>query len=107
MKTIHIFWKGPFTIKAIEKFNNSNTDFGICQEYGYHPVYRRDVLLYIGQTNDQTFSTRLKQEKWDRIEGDSERIERYPYSFENIQSRNHLCHVSASELLADETWVYL
>ena len=61
---IHIFWEGPFSIEEIRKRNNGDSDYGVYQVYGNHPLYGNSVLLYIGQANLQVFSTRLNQENW-------------------------------------------
>lgn len=61
---IHIFWEGPFNISEIKSKNNADSDYGIYQVYGNHPMYGNSVLLYIGQANDQTFSKRISQEGW-------------------------------------------
>ncbi|WP_241675042.1 hypothetical protein [Paenibacillus luteus] len=62
---IHIDWDGPYTLDQLKGLMNSNTEKGIYQVYGTHPVYGKDVLLYIGKTGNQTFGRRLLQEKWD------------------------------------------
>src|SRR5699024_4002576 len=41
--------------------NNYEIDYGIYQIYGNHIVYGENVLLYIGQANEQTFYTRITQ----------------------------------------------
>jgi len=40
---------------------DSLTEKGIYQVYGTHPVYGKDVLLYIRKTSNQTFGKRLRQ----------------------------------------------
>jgi len=75
---IRIDWEGPFSLYDIgyiekedkyiiknSKLNNESRDYGIYQIYGYHPVYGDNVLLYIGQANDQTFARRISQEGWE------------------------------------------
>ncbi|OHD64455.1 MAG: hypothetical protein A2096_04080 [Spirochaetes bacterium GWF1_41_5] len=58
-RVINIQWeKVPFEIEEVNKLNKKN-HYGIYQIYGNHPVYGRDVLLYIGKANKQTFSQRL------------------------------------------------
>ena len=62
VKILHIYWeKHRFdeSIDDTEKLNGS-THFGLYQVYGEHPVYGRDVLLYIGKTKGQTFAQRFK-----------------------------------------------
>ena len=61
MDIIHLNWeKHIWNDEIFDKFN-SRKDIGIYQIYGYHPVYGEDTLLYIGQTQKQTYSVRLKQ----------------------------------------------
>jgi len=62
---INIWWEGPYTLSDIENKNignDDNKDYGVYQIYGTHPVYGNNVLLYIGKTEQQVFSTRLNQE---------------------------------------------
>jgi len=73
---IHLFWEGPFSLKQLSKVGSDSSDFGIYQIYGYHALYGKDVLLYIGKANWQTFSKRLKQEYWD-YSNDPENIKIY------------------------------
>lgn len=80
MKEIRIEWEGPYSLEDIgysetkdkvnyklakAKLNDINKDFGVYQVYGHHPVYGKDVLLYIGQAAKQTFAERLSQEAWE------------------------------------------
>ncbi len=62
---IHIFWDGAFSLEELKTLNNESRDYGLYQIYGFHPLYGKDVLLYIGKANYQTFYKRLKQEYWD------------------------------------------
>ena len=55
---IHLLWKGPHTFEDVLQMDG-DTDFGIYQVYGPHPVSGTDSLLYIGQANDQTFGARF------------------------------------------------
>jgi len=64
-KIIHIEWEGLFTLEEISTMNKEGYDHGIYQIYGSHTVYGLKSLLYIGQTQHQTFSERLAQEGWD------------------------------------------
>lgn len=61
---IHIFWDGPFSLEEARKKDESK-DYGVYQIYGHHPLYGGGVLLYIGMAQNQTFGTRLSQERWD------------------------------------------
>lgn len=47
---IHIDWDGPYTLDQLKDLMDSKTEKGIYQVYGFHPVYGKDVLLYIGKT---------------------------------------------------------
>lgn len=63
-KIIQIHWEGPYKISDLPKLKNGVTDYGIYQIYGNHPVYGKDVLLYIGKAYVQTFGERIPQENW-------------------------------------------
>jgi len=88
-QNIRIEWDGPYNISDIgyveekedyikSEFNKNidteDSDRGIYQVYGYHPVYGDNVLLYIGKTCKQTFAKRLSQEGWE-----------YNQDYKNIQ----------------------
>jgi len=73
-KIIHIYWEGPFSLDNLKKFNDESTDYGIYQIYGPHPSYGRNVLLYIGKANEQTFKTRIKQHDWETWQEDEGKI---------------------------------
>lgn len=70
MKEIAIQWEGPFTLinlqnnKALVKSNGKEKDWsgniGLYQIYGTHLLYGRNVLLYIGMTNN-SFAARFSQ----------------------------------------------
>ena len=62
---IHIFWDGPHSIEEAKSLKDKDTDYGLYQIYGQHPMYGSSVLLYIGQANDQTLGKRLSQELWE------------------------------------------
>ena len=64
VQIIQIDWEGPYHLADLPKLNNKAYDFGIYQIYGKHPVYGKDVLLYIGQTSNQTLGKRIAQENW-------------------------------------------
>lgn len=82
MKNINIYWEGSYSLEdVLNKTNdykeNENTDYGIYQIYGSHPVYGNDVLLYIGKAVQQTFSTRINQEKHWQYNKDTKNIKIY------------------------------
>lgn len=64
-QVIHILWEGPFSLVELATLNDQATDGGLYQIYGAHPVYGPDVLLYVGQTVEQTFAQRIPQHGWD------------------------------------------
>ncbi|WP_129691023.1 hypothetical protein [Gottfriedia acidiceleris] len=64
IKLIQIQWDGPFNLVNLPDLMNTETDYGIYQIYGKHPVYGKDVLLYIGKAVQQTFGKRISQENW-------------------------------------------
>lgn len=82
-KQIHIDWEGPFSYEQLKTLNR-NTDFGVYQVYGCHPVYGSGVLLYIGKAARQTFSTRLDQEWWGLLNRDSGNVQVYVGRFSGI-----------------------
>lgn len=49
LNKIEIVWSGPHHIK-LEEFENFESKDGLYQIYGTHPIYGRNVLLYIGIT---------------------------------------------------------
>lgn len=61
---IQILWDGPYSITDLVKLKNEETDYGIYQIYGNHPIYGNDVLLYIGKADFQTIGQRISQENW-------------------------------------------
>ena len=68
IEIINIMWEGPL---RPEKANDKNgeTDYGVYQYYGDHPVYGLNVLLEIGADKEKRFGERLKEyefEKWNQ-----------------------------------------
>jgi hypothetical protein len=64
MIVVNIYWdKFEYSQTEIAKLS-SPIDYGIYQIYGRHSAYGKDALLYIGQSNSQTFSKRLFQ-RWE------------------------------------------
>jgi hypothetical protein len=61
---IQVLWEGPYHFNDLNKLTNLETDYGLYQIYGYHPVYGKSVLLYIGKADQQTFGKRISQETW-------------------------------------------
>ena len=61
---IQLEWDGPHKLSDIPQLMNEDTDYGIYQIYGAHPVYGNDVLLYIGKADYQTLGKRISQENW-------------------------------------------
>lgn len=91
MKDIRIKWKGPYSLKDIRNVNDESIDYGIYQIYGTHPIYGSNVLLYIGQANDQTFAKRISQETWEYNE-DYKNVQIYAgyiYNLDNAESDNN------------------
>lgn len=64
MKSIHIYWDGPYTLEQLSTLTDDSRDYGIYQVYGGHPVYGSSVLLYIGQAERRTFGVRVPEENW-------------------------------------------
>ena len=67
---INIDWDGPFTKQQAQDFTN-DTDYGVYQLYGRHPVYDTlpGTLLYIGKAWDLTLGARIRQHNWDDYVG--------------------------------------
>lgn len=61
---IQLKWEGSYKFTDLPSLNNEETDYGIYQIYGNHTVYGDNVLLYIGQANQQTFRTRIMQHSY-------------------------------------------
>ncbi|MFZ3577870.1 hypothetical protein [Virgibacillus sp. DJP39] len=61
---IQIQWEGSFKLIDLPTLKNEETDYGIYQIYGKHPIYGSDVLLYIGKADCQTLGKRISQENW-------------------------------------------
>ncbi|MEK3981638.1 hypothetical protein MKY37_21785 [Psychrobacillus sp. FSL K6-2836] len=61
---IQIQWEGPYKLIELPSLMREDTDYGIYQIYGNHPIYGNDVLLYIGKSDCQTIGKRVFQEDW-------------------------------------------
>jgi hypothetical protein len=64
MLDIHILGEGPFSRDEALKLTSSS-DYGLYQFYGDHLVYGRDVLLYLGKAETQTFGRCISQHNWE------------------------------------------
>lgn len=73
---IHIEWEGPIAVKDIAG-RTSESDYGIYQIYGGHPVYGSNVLVYIGKAAGQHFGVRISQEAHWLYNRDAERVAIY------------------------------
>jgi hypothetical protein len=49
---IHLLWSGPHKVDSFKTNSTIDNNKGVYQIYGTHPIYGRNVLLYIGKTND-------------------------------------------------------
>ena len=70
IEIINIKWEGPLTLQEAYG-KNEESDKGVYQVYGDHPVYGLDVLFYLGKAERQTFGQRLgtheaRFEEWDQ-----------------------------------------
>jgi len=63
MQDIHIDWQGPLTLEQALQLH-SETDRGLYQYYGDHPIYGQNVLLYLGSAVKQSLGKRLAQHNW-------------------------------------------
>lgn len=80
MENINIYWDEFCELEELTKKvkgNNEDTDYGVYQIYGSHPIYGNDVLLYIGKAIQQTFATRINQEKHWWYNKDSSNVKIY------------------------------
>lgn len=57
-----VYWEGPFGFDELEK-SDEHKNIILYAIYGTHPLYGRNVLLYIG-TTDNLITTRLSQHAW-------------------------------------------
>lgn len=73
---IHIDWSGPYILDELSELDDETTDYGLYQIYGNHPIYGKEVLLYIGKADKQTFGKRISQERWGYVDN-YERIQIY------------------------------
>ena len=55
---VNLVWSGPHSYDDVRAMKG-NTDYGLYQIYGTHPVYGANALLYIGRARDQTFGIRF------------------------------------------------
>jgi len=64
LTAIHLKWSGPYTYEEIRKMR-ADEDRGVYQIYGWHPIYGRDALLYIGMTGagEENFAARFAGRK--------------------------------------------
>lgn len=61
---INIEWDGGYSVDEVRNFQG-DSDYGLYQVYGVHPIYGSDVLLYLGKASQQCFGTRIPQhDKW-------------------------------------------
>ncbi len=65
IRQMHLEWDGPFEFEDLDKLNDPQSDYGVYQIYGAHPLYGADVLLYLGTAVNETFAARLAPEKED------------------------------------------
>lgn len=69
MKLIEIVWEGPYSFTEVcSKYEK--TDYGVYQIYGTHNILGENILVYIGKTEEQTFSSRFQNadRKWIKLE---------------------------------------
>ena len=73
---IHIDWVSGISLEDSYSLLYPH-DYGIYQVYGTHPVYGKNVLLYIGKARDQKIGERLKQHEKFYYNQDSDQIQVY------------------------------
>lgn len=103
---INIWWEGPYHYHAnnIKEFQqslaNRETQAGIYQIYGTHPIYGSKVLLYVGQAKD--FSKRIHDDRSFSYNADSGNIDVYLGSLFNMNietKEEYMKYVSIAEAL--------
>jgi len=57
-RTFDVYWEGPFSIEQVQSETDSN--HALYAVYSTHQVYGRNVLVYIGMT-EQELRERIKQ----------------------------------------------
>jgi hypothetical protein len=79
MNCVHVMWEGPYKHDKLSDLRNGNSDYGVYQIYGAHPVYGSDVLMYIGKADQQTFGVRIPQtySDWEYFNSDPKRLTVY------------------------------
>jgi hypothetical protein len=60
---IHIVWSDPLPYEKAPDFVCDISDFGIYQIYGTHPIYGKDVLLYIGRAMGGSFGWEIPRKE--------------------------------------------
>lgn len=63
MEDINIDWQGPFSLEQALQLQ-AETDYGLYQYYGEHPIYGQNTLLYLGSATKQSLGKRLSQHNW-------------------------------------------
>ncbi|WP_406944464.1 hypothetical protein ACJA3J_14925 [Halobacillus sp. SY10] len=87
-RVIEVEWEGPYsltTLKNEKALHNNETDYGIYQVYGRHPLYGGSVLLYIGKADMQTIGKRVLQEGWE-YENDASSIRVFAGRFIGVKT---------------------
>jgi hypothetical protein len=93
LDVIEILWSGPYDPEWVIKNATSGSDCGIYQIYGTHAIVGPGTLLYIGKTNDNTFSDRISfhQEHW-------------PFQTEPDGIQVYLGRLGSTETMTEENW---
>ena len=110
MQEIIIYWYGPYSIEEIiGEIKVENEDIklfknkGLYQIYGFHPLYGNDVLLYIGKTEEQSFTKRLKNRYEIDYNSDSKNTKIYLGTITNtdkiINENEEIEYINISESL--------
>lgn len=66
METLHLYWSDPLYFYHLwdEEFEERLENCRINWNWGIYMVVGGRKIIYIGQTYDQTFKTRLRQHFW-------------------------------------------
>lgn len=61
-RVVRLEWEGPFGLVDVEGLTG-NSDYGVYQVYGRHPVFGTAALLYIGSATARSFGARIREHR--------------------------------------------
>lgn len=91
---IEIMWSGPFSPNwVIENAIKKGSDQGIYQIYGTHSIFGPGALLYIGKTQNCTFSDRIRSHR-----------DKWPFQWEADEIAVYLGRLGSTEKMTEKKW---